>query len=174
MTLKGTLGARQASNIALNGINKSALVIGADGQDGSYLAQLLLRQGYVVHGLVRHHSEVHSEKPSPRLSSATIHYHYGDMLDPFCLLKILRAADPDEIYYLAAQSHVGLSFSTSTYTSDVDALGTLHVLEAIIALGLEKKVRFYNIRPQYHTSEVFGEVKEQVQNENTPFNLRSP
>ncbi|KAK6068790.1 NRPS protein [Seiridium cupressi] len=112
---------------------------------------------------------VHSEKPSRGLSSATIHYHYGDVLDPFCLLEILRTANPDEIYHLAAQSHVGLSFSTSTYTSDVDALGTLRVLESIIALGLEKKVWFYNAC----SSEVFGDVKEQVQNENTPFNPRS-
>ncbi|KAI0123651.1 GDP-mannose 4, 6-dehydratase-like protein [Xylariales sp. AK1849] len=170
MTINGNLGVSETSNGTLNGIRKSALVIGADGQDGSYLCELLLNQGYVVHGLVRHHSEVHSEKPSRRLSSAVIHYHYGDVLDPFCLMKILRTASPDEVYHLAAQSHVGLSFSTSTYTSDVDALGTLRVLESIMALGMEKKVRFYNAC----SSEVFGDVKEPVQNENTPFNPRSP
>ncbi|KAK3326827.1 GDP-mannose 4, 6-dehydratase-like protein [Apodospora peruviana] len=150
---------------------KSALVTGADGQDGSYLCELLLGQGYTVHGLVRHHSEVTSEKPSRRsLGTAAVQYHYGDVLDPFSLIKILRASKPDEVYHLAAQSHVGLSFSTSSYTSDVDALGTLRVLEAIVALGMEKTVRFYNAC----SSEVFGDVRDPVQNEQTRFNPRSP
>ncbi|KAK3387986.1 hypothetical protein B0H63DRAFT_542495 [Podospora didyma] len=158
--------------------NKTALITdshhgktGADGQDGSYLCELLVGQGYTVHGLVRHHSEVHSQKPSRRMGTgAAVQHHYGDVLDPFSLIKILRLASPDEVYHLAAQSHVGLSFSTSSYTSDVDALGTLRVLEAIVALGMEKRVRFYNAC----SSEVFGDVKERVQNENTPFNPRSP
>ena len=147
-----------------------------------------------MHGLIRHHSKVYSQEPARRLLLTTpagndagnghghghgtgeIHYHYGDVLDSFSLIKILRDANPDEIYHLAAQSHVGLSFTTSLSTSQVDALGTLRILEAIQALGLANKIRFYNAC----SSEVYGAVNQQhalkmlTQDENTPFNPRSP
>jgi len=154
---------------------KKALITGITGQDGSYLTELLLEKGYEVHGIKRRSSSFNTQRidhlyqdphdPTPRL-----HLHYGDLSDSSNLTRIIKQVDPDEIYNLGAQSHVAVSFEAPEYTADVDALGTLRLLEAIRFLGLEKKTRFY----QASTSELFGLVQESPQRETTPFYPRSP
>ena len=147
---------------------KVALVTGITGQDGSYLAELLLSLGYEVHGIVRRSSSFNA----PRIASfaSKLHLHYGDLNDAHNLHSIVATVQPDEVYNLAAQSHVRVSFETSLYTGDVDALGVLRLLEAVLQNGLGNKTRFY----QASTSELFGLVQEVPQSEKTPFHPRSP
>ncbi|MEY4695756.1 MAG: GDP-mannose 4,6-dehydratase [Pseudomonadota bacterium] len=156
-------------------MTKRALITGITGQDGSYLAELLLQKGYEVHGIRRRASQFNTGRidhiyqdphnPNPRLI-----LHYGDLTDSSNLTRIMREVEPDEIYNLGAQSHVAVSFLTPEYTADVDAIGTLRLLEAIRFLGLEGKSRFY----QASTSELYGLVRETPQRETTPFHPRSP
>ncbi|QIB34273.1 GDP-mannose 4,6-dehydratase [Ancylobacter pratisalsi] len=154
---------------------KVALVTGITGQDGAYLAQLLLDKGYVVHGVKRRSSSfntgrIESIYQDPHESNQRFVLHYGDMTDSTNLIRIVQQSQPDEIYNLAAQSHVQVSFETPEYTANADAIGTLRLLEAIRILGLEKKTRFY----QASTSELYGLVQEVPQSETTPFYPRSP
>lgn len=154
---------------------KKALITGITGQDGSYLAEFLLEKGYEVHGIKRRASSFNSERidhiyQDPHTVNSNFHLHYGDLTDTSNLTRILQEVQPDEVYNLAAQSHVAVSFEMPEYTADVDALGTLRLLEAIRLLGLEKKTKFY----QASTSELYGLIKESPQNENTPFHPRSP
>ncbi|KFI26983.1 GDP-mannose 4,6-dehydratase [Haematobacter massiliensis] len=154
---------------------KKALITGITGQDGSYLAEFLLAKGYEVHGIKRRASLFNTQRidhiyedphnPDPRLK-----LHYGDLTDTSNLTRILREVEPDEVYNLGAQSHVAVSFEAPEYTADVDAIGTLRLLEAIRFLGLEQKTRFY----QASTSELYGLVQEIPQKETTPFHPRSP
>jgi len=155
--------------------NKVALITGITGQDGSYLAELLLEKGYEVHGIRRRASSFNTQRidhifQDSYENSPNLHLHYGDLTDSSNLTRILKEVEPDEVYNLAAQSHVAVSFEAPEYTADVVALGTLRLLEAIRFLGLEKKTRFY----QASTSELFGEVQEVPQTETTPFHPRSP
>ena len=147
---------------------KKALITGITGQDGSYLAELLLEKGYEVHGMVRRASTVNTERIRHLLGK--IQLHDGDMADSSSILALMRKVQPDEVYNLAAQSHVQVSFDVPEYTGDVDALGVLRFLEAIHILGLEKKCRFY----QASTSELYGQVEEVPQRETTPFHPYSP
>jgi GDPmannose 4,6-dehydratase len=154
---------------------KTALITGVTGQDGSYLAELLLQKGYEVHGVKRRASSLNSQRidhlyVDPHVAGARFHLHYGDMTDSTNLLRIVQQTQPDEIYNLAAQSHVRVSFETPEYTANADAIGTLRMLEAIRILGLTKKTRFY----QASTSELFGNVAEAPQSETTMFYPRSP
>lgn len=154
---------------------KTALITGVTGQDGSYLAELLLEKGYEVHGIKRRASSFNTERidhiyQDSHEENVSFHLHYGDLTDTSNLTRIIREVQPDEIYNLGAQSHVAVSFEAPEYTADVDAMGTLRILEAIRFLGLEKKTRFY----QASTSELFGEVQETPQRETTPFYPRSP
>jgi len=154
---------------------KVALITGITGQDGSYLAELLLEKGYIVHGIKRRASSFNTERidhlyQDPHLENANFKLHYGDLTDSSNLIRILQETQPDEIYNLAAQSHVAVSFESPEYTADVVANGTLRLLEAVRILGLEKKTRFY----QASTSELFGLVRETPQTETTPFYPRSP
>jgi len=154
---------------------KTALITGVTGQDGSYLAELLLRKGYTVHGVKRRASSLNSQRidhlyVDPHVPDARFFLHYGDMTDSTNLLRIVQQTQPDEIYNLAAQSHVRVSFETPEYTANADGIGTLRVLEAIRILGLTQKTRFY----QASTSELFGKVAEAPQSERTPFYPRSP
>ena len=154
---------------------KTALITGVTGQDGSYLAEFLLEKGYEVHGIKRRSSSFNTERIDHIYEDASIHdnrfhLHYGDLSDSSNLTRIIKEVQPDEIYNLAAQSHVAVSFEAPEYTADVDALGTLRILEAMRFLGLEKKTRFY----QASTSELFGLVQETPQRETTPFYPRSP
>jgi len=154
---------------------KTALVTGITGQDGAYLTELLLGKGYVVHGIKRRTSLFNTQRidhlyQDPHDSDRRLVLHYGDMTDSSSLIRIIQQAQPDEIYNLAAQSHVAVSFEEPEYTADSDALGTLRVLEAIRILGLGKKTRFY----QASSSELFGMVRETPQRETTPFYPRSP
>jgi GDPmannose 4,6-dehydratase len=154
---------------------KKALITGITGQDGSYLAELLLEKGYEVHGIKRRASSLNTERvdhiyQDPHIENARFHLHYGDLTDSSNLTRIMSEVQPDEVYNLGAQSHVAVSFECPEYTADVDALGTLRLLEAIRFLGLEKKTKFY----QASTSELFGEVQETPQKETTPFYPRSP
>jgi GDPmannose 4,6-dehydratase len=156
-------------------VSKVALVSGVTGQDGAYLADLLLSKGYVVHGIKRRASSFNTERidhlyRDPHDSERRFILHYGDMTDATNLIRIVQQVAPDEIYNLAAQSHVGVSFETPEYTANADAIGTLRFLEAIRILGLEKKTRFY----QASTSEMYGRVQETPQRETTPFYPRSP
>ena len=156
-------------------MKKIALITGITGQDGSYLAELLIKKGYIVHGIKRRSSsfntqrinhifqDVHEEKVKLKL-------HYGDLTDSTNLIKLIQKIQPDEIYNLAAQSHVAVSFETPEYTANCDALGTLRILEAVRLLGLVEKTKIY----QASTSELYGLVQETPQNENTPFYPRSP
>ncbi|GHE01571.1 GDP-mannose 4,6-dehydratase [Defluviimonas sp. 20V17] len=154
---------------------KKALITGITGQDGSYLAEFLLEKGYEVHGIKRRASLFNTQRvdhlyedphaPAPRLK-----LHYGDLTDSSNLIRLIRDIEPDEVYNLGAQSHVAVSFEAPEYTADVDALGTLRLLEAIRFLGLEGKTRFY----QASTSELYGQVQEVPQRETTPFHPRSP
>jgi GDPmannose 4,6-dehydratase len=154
---------------------KKALITGITGQDGSYLAELLLSKGYEVHGIKRRASSFNTERidhiyEDPLFNNTRLHLHYGDLSDSSNLTRLLSEIRPDEVYNLAAQSHVAVSFEAPEYTADVDGLGTLRILEAIRFLGLEKKTRFY----QASTSELFGLVQETPQRETTPFYPRSP
>jgi len=154
---------------------KKALITGITGQDGSYLAELLLEKGYEVHGIKRRASLFNTERvdhiyEDPHVEHARFRLHYGDLTDSSNLTRILSEVQPDEVYNLGAQSHVAVSFEAPEYTADVDAIGTLRLLEAIRFLGLEKKTRFY----QASTSELYGLVQEIPQKETTPFHPRSP
>jgi len=154
---------------------KVALITGITGQDGSYLTELLLEKGYIVHGIKRRASSFNTERidhiyQEPHINDAQFKLHYGDLTDSSNLIRILKEVQPDEIYNLAAQSHVAVSFESPEYTTDVVANGALRLLEAIRILGLEKKTRFY----QASTSELFGLVQETPQKETTPFYPRSP
>ena len=154
---------------------RRALITGITGQDGAYLAELLLAKGYEVHGIKRRASSFNTDRidhlyQDPHERGLRLHLHYGDLTDASNLIRIIQQVQPDEIYNLAAQSHVGVSFETPEYTANSDALGTLRVLEAIRILGLGAKTRFY----QASTSEMFGKVQEVPQRETTPFYPRSP
>jgi GDPmannose 4,6-dehydratase len=154
---------------------KVALITGITGQDGSYLAEFLLEKGYVVHGIKRRASLFNTQRvdaiyQDPHISDARFRLHYGDLSDTSNLIRIIQETQPDEIYNLGAMSHVAVSFESPEYTADVDAIGTLRLLEAIRILGLEKKTRFY----QASTSELYGLVQETPQKESTPFYPRSP
>jgi GDPmannose 4,6-dehydratase len=154
---------------------KTALITGITGQDGSYLAEFLLEKGYIVHGIKRRASSFNTQRvdhiyQDPHIKNANFHLHYGDLSDTSNLVRIVQETQPDEIYNLGAQSHVAVSFESPEYTADVDALGSLRILEAIRILGLEKKTRFY----QASTSELYGLVQETPQSETTPFYPRSP
>jgi GDPmannose 4,6-dehydratase len=155
--------------------NKVALISGVTGQDGAYLSELLLSNGYIVHGIKRRSSSFNTGRiehlyEDPQTPDQRFFLHYGDMTDATNLIRIVQETQPDEIYNLAAQSHVQVSFETAEYTANSDALGTLRLLEAIRLLGLASKTRFY----QASTSELFGKVKTVPQNEETPFYPRSP
>lgn len=154
---------------------KIALITGVTGQDGSYLAEFLLEKGYIVHGIKRRASLFNTDRvdhfyQDPHIDSRNFVLHYGDLSDSSNLIRIIQQTQPDEIYNLGAQSHVAVSFESPEYTADVDAIGTLRILEAIRILGLEKKTRFY----QASTSELYGLVQEIPQKETTPFYPRSP
>ncbi|MBK7885591.1 MAG: GDP-mannose 4,6-dehydratase [Chitinophagaceae bacterium] len=153
---------------------KTALITGITGQDGAYLAELLLQKGYNVHGIKRRSSLMNTDRIDHLIFNKKIaerfHLHYGDLTDSSNILRIIQQTQPDEIYNLAAQSHVQVSFETPEYTANSDGIGVLRILEAIRILNLEKKTRFY----QASTSELYGKVQEIPQNENTPFYPRSP
>lgn len=155
--------------------NKIALITGITGQDGSYLAEFLLEKGYIVHGIKRRASLFNTARvdhlyQGPHVDHRNFVLHYGDLTDTSNLVRIMQQVQPDEVYNLGAQSHVAVSFESPEYTADVDAIGTLRLLEAIRILGLEKKTRFY----QASTSELYGLVQEIPQKETTPFYPRSP
>ena len=154
---------------------KKALITGITGQDGAYLTELLLEKGYEVHGIKRRASQLNTDRidhlyQDPHEDNVRLKLHYGDLVDSTNLIRIVQEVQPDEIYNLAAQSHVQVSFETPEYTANADALGTLRLLEAIRILGMEKKVKFY----QASTSELYGLVQEVPQSETTPFYPRSP
>jgi GDPmannose 4,6-dehydratase len=154
---------------------KTALITGITGQDGSYLAELLLEKGYEVHGIKRRASQFNTQRvdhlyQDPHEEDVRFHLHYGDLTDATNLIRIIQETQPDEVYNLAAQSHVQVSFEAPEYTANVDALGTLRLLEAIRILGLTDKTRLY----QASTSELYGKVQETPQRETTPFYPRSP
>ena len=154
---------------------RTALITGITGQDGAYLAELLLQKGYVVHGVKRRSSSFNTQRidhlyQDPHEQDVGLHLHYGDMTDATNLIRLIQKTQPDEIYNLAAQSHVQVSFETPEYTANADALGALRILEGIKLLGLGEKTRFY----QASTSELYGKVVETPQNEQTPFAPRSP
>jgi GDPmannose 4,6-dehydratase len=154
---------------------KTALISGITGQDGAYLAEFLLAKGYIVHGIKRRSSLLNTDRidhlyQDPHESDVRLSLHYGDLTDASNLIRIIQQVRPDEIYNLAAQSHVAVSFETPEYTANADAVGTLRLLEAIRILGLDKSTRFY----QASTSEMFGKVRESPQRETTPFYPRSP
>jgi GDPmannose 4,6-dehydratase len=154
---------------------KRALITGITGQDGAYLAEFLLGKGYEVHGIKRRASSFNTDRidhlyQDPHERGVHLHLHYGDLTDATNLIRVVQQVQPDEIYNLAAQSHVAVSFETPEYTANSDALGTLRILEAVRILGLDRKTRFY----QASTSEMFGRVQEIPQRETTPFYPRSP
>lgn len=151
-------------------MTKKALITGITGQDGSYLAELLLDKGYEVHGIKRRSSLFNTSRIDHIFDNPALELHYGDLSDASNLVKLVSDIQPDEIYNLGAQSHVAVSFEVPEYTADVDAIGTLRLLEAIRFLGLEKKTRFY----QASTSELYGKIEENPQKETTPFHPRSP
>ena len=162
-------------NSEINNLPKVALITGITGQDGSYLAELLLEKGYIVHGIKRRASSFNTERldhiyQDPHIENARFKLHYGDLSDFGNLIRIIQETHPDEIYNLGAMSHVAVSFESPEYTANVDAIGTLRLLEAIRTLGLAKKTRFY----QASTSELYGLVQETPQKETTPFYPRSP
>lgn len=157
------------------GAQKIALITGITGQDGAYLAEFLLKKGYVVHGVKRRSSLFNTDRidhlyQDPHVDNAKFKLHYGDLTDSTNLIRIIQQVQPDEIYNLAAMSHVAVSFETPEYTANADGIGTLRILEAIRILGLEQKTRFY----QASTSELYGLVQETPQKETTPFYPRSP
>lgn len=154
---------------------KVALITGVTGQDGAYLAELLIKKNYIVHGLRRRSSQLNTDRidhliTEPQNNAGQLYLHYGDMTDSACLIRLVQQIQPDEIYNLAAQSHVHVSFDSPEYTADVDALGTLRILEAIRLLNLQHKTRFY----QASTSELYGKIQAPIQSEDTPFYPRSP
>lgn len=154
---------------------KKALITGITGQDGSYLAELLLEKGYEVHGVIRRASTFNTQRidglyQDPHVNGVKMFLHYGDMTDSSCLVRLVHEIKPDEVYNLAAQSHVRVSFDSPEFTGDVDALGTMRLLEAIRETGREKSIRFY----QASTSELYGKVQEVPQRETTSFYPRSP
>jgi len=156
-------------------MNKVALITGITGQDGAYLAEFLLNKGYIVHGVKRRTSLFNTDRidhlyQDPHVSNLNLVLHYGDLTDSTNLIRIIQQVQPDEIYNLAAMSHVAVSFDTPEYTANADGIGTLRILEAIRILGLEKRTRFY----QASTSELYGLVQEIPQKETTPFYPRSP
>ena len=156
-------------------MQKTALITGVTGQDGAYLAEFLLKKGYVVHGIKRRASLFNTDRidhlyQDPHVQNKNFILHYGDLTDSTNLIRIIQQVQPDEIYNLAAMSHVAVSFETPEYTANADGIGTLRILEAIRILGLEKKTRFY----QASTSELYGLVQETPQKETTPFYPRSP
>ncbi len=156
-------------------VKKIALITGITGQDGAYLAQFLLNKGYEVHGIKRRSSSFNTGRidhfyTDPHIPDSKFFMHFGDMTDATNLIRLVQKIQPIEIYNLAAQSHVQVSFETAEYTANVDGIGPLRILEAIRILGLEKTIRFY----QASTSELYGKVKETPQNEHTPFHPRSP
>ncbi len=156
-------------------MKKVALVTGVTGQDGSYLSEFLIEKGYEVHGVKRRASLFNTDRvdhlyQDPHAEDKNFYLHYGDLTDTSNLVRIIQEVQPDELYNLGAQSHVAVSFESPEYTADVDAIGTLRLLEAIRILGMEKKTRFY----QASTSELFGMVQETPQKETTPFYPRSP
>jgi len=156
-------------------MTKVALITGITGQDGAYLAEFLLKKGYIVHGIKRRASLFNTDRidhlyQDPHVSNRNLVLHYGDLTDSTNLIRIIQQVQPDEIYNLAAMSHVAVSFDTPEYTANTDGIGTLRILEAIRILGLEKKTRFY----QASTSELYGLVQETPQKETTPFYPRSP
>ena len=155
--------------------SKIALITGVTGQDGSYLAEFLLEKNYIVHGIKRRSSSFNTARidhiyQDPHIDNANFKLHYGDLTDTSNLVRIIKDIEPDEIYNLGAQSHIAVSFESPEYTADVDAVGTLRLLEAIRILGLSKKTKFY----QASTSELYGLVQEIPQKESTPFYPRSP
>lgn len=159
----------------MNKVTKKALITGITGQDGAYLAEFLLKKGYEVHGIKRRSSLFNTDRidhlyQDPHDKNPRFFLHHGDLTDSSSLIRIIQEVQPDEIYNLAAQSHVAVSFEEPEYTANSDALGALRILEAIRILGLEKKAKYY----QASTSELFGEVQETPQNEKTPFHPRSP
>ena len=153
---------------------KTALITGVTGQDGAYLSQYLLDKGYIVHGIKRRSSSFNTERINhlfqEKSKDSTFILHYGDLSDGLNITRLIRDIDPDEIYNLAAMSHVKVSFDTPEYTANIDGLGTLRILEAVRLLNKQKKIKIY----QASTSELFGKVVETPQNENTPFYPRSP
>ena len=154
---------------------KTALITGVTGQDGAYLARYLLSKGYVVHGLKRRASSFNTQRvddiyQDPHEGTPQFFMHYGDVVDSTNLIRLIQTIKPDEIYNLAAQSHVQVSFETPEYTANADAIGPLRLLEAIRILGLEKTTKYY----QASTSELYGKVQEVPQTETTPFYPRSP
>ena len=156
-------------------VKKKALISGVTGQDGAYLARLLLKQGYEVHGIKRRSSSFNTKRIDdifidPHEEDVSFFLHYGDMTDSSNIMRLVQKIEPDEIYNLAAQSHVQVSFETAEYTSNTDAFGTLRFLEALRTLGVGDKTRFY----QASTSELFGKAQAVPQNETTPFYPRSP
>ena len=156
-------------------MSKVALITGVTGQDGAYLAEFLLAKGYVVHGVKRRSSSFNTDRidhlyQDPHIDNQNFILHYGDLTDSTNLIRIIQQTQPDEIYNLAAMSHVAVSFETPEYTANADGIGTLRILEAIRILGLEKKTKFY----QASTSELYGLVQETPQKETTPFYPRSP
>ncbi len=158
-----------------NSLSKVALITGITGQDGAYLAEFLLEKGYIVHGIKRRSSSFNTARidhlyKDPHERNVNFFMHYGDLTDSTNLIRIIQEVQPDEIYNLAAQSHVQVSFETPEYTANSDAIGTLRILEAIRILGFEKKTKFY----QASTSELYGKVREIPQKETTPFCPRSP
>src|SRR5262249_14623995 len=172
-TLNERIGPRGA--IMAGSSRKVALIAGVTGQDGAYLAEFLLSKGYVVHGVKRRSSSFNTERiddliHDPHEEGVSFHLHYGDVTDATNIIRIVQETQPDEIYNLAAQSHVQVSFETPEYTANADGLGTLRLLEAIRILGQETKTRFY----QASTSELFGKAQEIPQKETTPFYPRSP
>ncbi len=159
----------------MNQAKKVALITGITGQDGAYLAELLLKKGYIVHGVKRRSSLFNTDRidhlyQDPHVKKASFILHYGDLTDSTNLIRIIQQVQPDEIYNLAAMSHVAVSFETPEYTANADGIGTLRILEAIRILGMEKQTRFY----QASTSELYGLVQETPQTETTPFYPRSP
>ena len=155
--------------------NKIALITGVNGQDGAYLTEFLLKKNYIVHGIKRRSSLINTDRidhfySDPQIEDKRFHLHYGDMTDSMNITRLIKETEPDEIYNLAAQSHVKVSFETPEYTANADGIGVLRCLEAIRILGLESRVKFY----QASTSELFGKVIEVPQNEKTPFYPRSP
>jgi GDPmannose 4,6-dehydratase len=154
---------------------KKALITGITGQDGSYLARFLLDKGYEVHGIVRRSSTINTSRiddiyQDPHVNNRTLFLHYGDLSDSLSLTNIIRKVEPVEIYNLAAQSHVAVSFEVPEYTANIDALGILRILEVVRSLGMEKSIKIY----QANTSELYGKVQNTPQNEQTPFHPRSP
>ncbi|CAI5448759.1 unnamed protein product [Caenorhabditis angaria] len=169
--------ASSAADLEAFRARKVALITGISGQDGSYLAELLLSKGYKVHGIIRRSSSFNTARIEHLYSNPVTHHgdssfslHYGDMTDSSCLIKLISTIEPTEVYHLAAQSHVKVSFDLPEYTAEVDAIGTLRLLDAIHACKLTEKVRFY----QASTSELYGKVQEIPQSEKTPFYPRSP